>query len=145
MALGVFYVVVAVSYILFEIVVINERPMLVDGVLEASYPSSHTMLSVCIFSSAIIEMHKFFKQKKKQLIVLDSICTLIMLVIVVGRLLSGMHWLTDIVAGILLSLSYVFIYNGVLKILETKEDAKVKPQSENAHEEKEEIEENNKA
>lgn len=120
LALGVFYVVVALTYILFEVLVINERPVLVEGVLEASYPSSHTMLSICILGSAIIEIHKLFENKKKLVIALDIISVVIMVIIVVGRLLSGMHWFTDIIGGILLSLALVFVYHGVLKLIEKK-------------------------
>ena len=120
LALGVFYVVVAIAYLIFEVVVINERPVLAHGVLEASYPSSHTMLSVCILSSAIIEFHKYFNSRKKQLIALDVISIVIMLVVVIGRLLSGMHWFTDIIGGIILSLALVFIYHGVLKVIESR-------------------------
>ncbi|MBQ4541530.1 MAG: phosphatase PAP2 family protein [Clostridia bacterium] len=124
LALGVFYVVVAMAYIFFEVLVINHRPVLAQGVLEASYPSSHSMLAVCILSSAIIEFHKFFDGKKKQLIALDTISIVIMLVIVIGRLLSGMHWFTDIIGGILLSLALVFLYHGILKIIEKKIEMK---------------------
>lgn len=120
LALGVFYVVVALAYIFFEVLVINNRPVLVEGVLEASYPSSHTVLAVCILSSAIIEFHKFFVSKKKQLIALDVISVVVMAIIVSGRLLSGMHWLTDIIGGLLLSLALVFIYHGALKHIENK-------------------------
>ena len=124
LTLGVFYVVVAIAYLIFEVVVINKRPVLVEGVLEASYPSSHTMLSICILSSAIIEFHKFFNGKKKQLIALDVISIVIMLVVVIGRLLSGMHWFTDIIGGILISLALVFIFHGVLKLIEKKIELK---------------------
>lgn len=120
LALGVFYVVVALSYILFELVVINKRPVLIEGALEASYPSSHTMLSICILGSAIIEIHKLFAEKKKLVIALDIASVVVMLIIVVGRLLSGMHWFTDIIGGILISLALVFIFQGVLKIIEKK-------------------------
>ena len=126
LALGVFYVVVALAYLFFEVLVINERPVLVEGVFEASYPSSHTVLAVCILSSAIIEFHKFFASKKKQLIALDAIAVVIMFVIVLGRLLSGMHWLTDIIGGLLLSLALVFIYHGLLKLIENKTNNKQK-------------------
>ena len=124
LALGVFYVVVAMAYIFFEVLVVNHRPVLAQGVLEASYPSSHTMLSICILSSAIIEFHKFFDGKKKQLIALDTISIVIMLVIVIGRLLSGMHWFTDIIGGILLSFALVFLYHGILKIIEKRIEIK---------------------
>lgn len=120
LALGVFYVVVALTYILFEVLVINERPVLVEGVLEASYPSSHTMLSICILGSAIIEIQRLFENKKKLIIALDAISVVIMVIIVGGRLLSGMHWFTDIIGGILISLALVFIFHGVLKLIEKK-------------------------
>ena len=124
LALGVFYVVVALTYILFEVLVINNRPVLVEGVLEASYPSSHTMLSICILGSAIIEIKSLFENKKKLVITLDAISVVIMVIIVLGRLLSGMHWFTDIIGGILLSLALVFIFHGVLKLIEKKIEMK---------------------
>ena len=120
LALGVFYVVVALAYLVFEILVINKRPVLVDGELEASFPSSHTVLAICILSSAIIEIHKFFKEHKKLVVTLDVINVLVMTLIVIGRLLSGMHWFTDIIGGILLSFALVFLYHGILKIIEKK-------------------------
>lgn len=120
LALGVFYVVVALAYLLFEVLVVSKRPVLVEGKLEASYPSSHTVLAVCILSSAIIEVHKLFENKRKLVITLDVACVVVMAVIVIGRLLSGMHWLTDIIGGLLLSLALVFIYYGILKLIETK-------------------------
>ena len=120
LVLGVFYVAVAITYILFEVVVINKRPVLVDGALEASYPSSHTMLSISILSSAIIEIYRLFAGKKKLVIALDVTAIVVMLIIVIGRLLSGMHWFTDIIGGILISLALVFIYHGILKLIENK-------------------------
>ena len=124
LALGVFYVVVAMAYIFFEVLVINHRPVLAQGVLEASYPSSHSMLAVCILSSAIIEIKKLFENKKKLIITLDAISVVVMVIIVLGRLLSGMHWFTDIIGGILLSLALVFLYHGILKIIEKKFEIK---------------------
>ena len=124
LALGVFYVVVAMAYIFFEVLVINHRPVLAQGVLEASYPSSHSMLAVCILSSAIIEIKKLFENKKKLIITLDAISVVVMVIIVLGRLLSGMHWFTDIIGGLLLSLALVFLYHGILKIIEKKFEIK---------------------
>lgn len=118
--LGIFYVVLALFYLLFEVVVINKRPILVEGELEASFPSSHTMLTVFIMGSAMIQFRKLFAEKKKLVITLDVLSIIIVAVTVIGRLLSGMHWFTDIIGGVLLSLALVFIYHGVLKLIETK-------------------------
>ena len=108
--LGVFYIVVAISYLIFEVVVINYRPILVDGVLEASYPSSHTILAICIIGTAIIQANeRIHKNKIKNYV--DFISSMIMILIVVGRLLSGVHWFTDIIGGIILSISFVMFYS----------------------------------
>lgn len=111
--LAVFYVIVLCAYITFEIFKVNYRPILIDGVLEASYPSSHTLLSLCITASAIFEAHLLLKNKKALLISADILFVTIGAVVLVGRLLSGVHWLSDIIGGVLLSVALVcfFIYD----------------------------------
>lgn len=117
--LGVFYIVVAISYLIFEVVVINYRPILVDGVLEASYPSSHTILAICIIGTAIIQVNKrIYNDKIKKYV--DFILAMIMILIVVGRLLSGVHWFTDIVGGTILSISFVIFYSYTIDCLKNK-------------------------
>ena len=107
--LGSFYVLVLAVYFFFEKVVINYRPVLENGVLEASYPSSHTILSICVCLSSFIVSRYVFKNEKKAK--LFNICTLILMgVIVITRLLSGVHWLTDIMGGILISLALVYVF-----------------------------------
>ena len=64
LTLGVFYIIVITVYILFEIVVINYRPILINGYLEASYPSSTTMLVMCVMPSTMIQLHQRIKDKK---------------------------------------------------------------------------------
>ena len=99
--LGVFYIIVFGLYILFENIIINYRPVLVDGAVEASYPSSHTLLSICVFGSSILINKKLFSNKKINLA--NIILILMMILTVIGRLLSGMHWFTDIIGGVLIS------------------------------------------
>ena len=100
--LGVFYVVVLGVYILFEKVIINYRPILIEGVLEASYPSSHTMMSLCICCSAII-INKFLFKNNTNIKIINILLLVCSFVIVIGRLLSGVHWFTDIVGGVIIS------------------------------------------
>lgn len=115
--LGVFYVVIIVFYILFENIIINYRPVLMDGVLEASYPSSHTMIAICIMSTAIMQFHELFPERKKLLTLLDILSVFIILTTIIGRLLSGVHWFTDIIAGILLSSALIMLYYSILKYI----------------------------
>ena len=119
--LAAFYVALLSAYVAFEIIEINFRPVLIDGVLEASYPSSHTMLSIGICTTAIFELHELIKSKKALLIAADVFCGAIALVVLLGRLLSGVHWLTDIIAGIILVSALICFYRfGVLFVQNKK-------------------------
>ena len=108
-ALGVFYAAVMAVYVLFELVVVNRRPVLLDGYLEASYPSSTTVLVLCVIPTAMLQARARIQSKGvRRFALLAMACfTLFM---VVGRLLSGVHWLTDVVGGILLSAGLVLLY-----------------------------------
>ncbi len=108
--LGAFYAVVIAAYIFFEHAVINYRPVILEGELEASYPSSHTMLIICIVSTAISELKRLLSDKKQLCFVLCMILSLVCVLTVVGRLLAGVHWLTDILGGVILSAALVMTY-----------------------------------
>ena len=117
-----FYAALLLAYVGFEIIEINFRPVLIEGELEASYPSSHTMLSVGIMTTAIFELHELIKNKKALLIIFDVACIAVALTVLLGRLLSGVHWLTDIIAGILIVSSLICLYRyGVILIQNKKE------------------------
>ena len=47
-ALGIYYIIVISSYIIFEMIPINYRPILINGFLECSYPSSTTLLVLSV-------------------------------------------------------------------------------------------------
>ena len=128
-ALGAFYVVVLAIYVLFEKVIINYRPILVDGVLEASYPSSHTLMALCFSGSVIIINKKLFDNEKTQH--MNKVLLAISIVIVVGRLLSGVHWFTDIIGGILISSALLMSFYTVISLIPKKEPKKEKKASKN--------------
>ena len=109
LALGGFYIVVMAAYIFFEAVVINYRPTLIDGYLEASYPSSTTMLVMCVMPTAMLQLRTRIKNRVFRWCMLIAIAAFTAFM-VIGRLLSGVHWLTDIIAGALLSAGLVIIY-----------------------------------
>ena len=107
--LGVFYIAVAAVYLLFECFVINYRPVLIDGVLEASYPSSTTLLITAVMPSAALRLRRMIRSLVARRCVLWGI-TAFTLFTVVGRVLSGVHWITDIIGGLLLSGALVLFY-----------------------------------
>ena len=115
LALGGFYAAVMAAFVFFEICVINYRPVLIEGVPEASYPSSTTMLVLCVVPTAILQIGNRIRHRW----IRRSIYILLigfMLFMVIGRLISGVHWLTDIIGGILVSAGLVTMYAGVSKL-----------------------------
>ena len=112
LALGVFYIVVMAAYIFFEMVVINYRPTLIDGYLEASYPSSTTMLVMCVMPTAMMQFSTRIKNDLFRRCVMFT-TTVFIAFMVIGRLVSGVHWITDIIGGALLSTAIVLMYYSV--------------------------------
>ncbi len=113
--LGGFYIVVLAAYFLFEVLVVNYRPVLINGFLEASYPSSTTMLVLCVMPTAVMQFNIRIKNKLcKQCI--SSVLAAFTAFMVIGRFISGVHWFTDIIGGILLSAGLVMLYYTFLSI-----------------------------
>ena len=110
LVLGGFYLLVIGCYLFFEKVVINCRPILMDGNLEASYPSSHTMIMVSIMATAAMVFRALCPQKREWYLAVDIFAAVVIAVTVMGRLIAGVHWLTDIVGGLLLSAALVATY-----------------------------------
>lgn len=108
-ALGGTYLLTIGCYILFELCIVNYRPVLMEGRLEASFPSSHTMIVCVIMATALLEFRGRL-QKKAAKIAAESFCVGLMVVTMIGRLLAGVHWLTDILGGLLLSGALTLLY-----------------------------------
>lgn len=123
--LGAFYVSVIACYLFFEFVVVNYRPVLMDGVLEASYPSSHTMLALSICLSTIYLLRR--KIRANEVYVPVSVALAILaLMTVVSRTISGVHWATDIIAAVLLSGFLVFLYIAFVTLCDKQQSRKRK-------------------
>lgn len=103
--MGGFYVLVLAAYLLFERIVINYRPVLIEGVLEASYPSSTTLLTLCVMLAALVWLH--CRTAPRWIVAVMVLFTAFM---VFGRLFSGVHWLTDIIGGGLLGGGLTALY-----------------------------------
>ncbi len=113
--LGGFYVVVMAAYALFEQVVINYRPVLIEGRLEASYPSSTTLLVLCVMPTAMLQFYDRISNRVLKGVVLSAMGAFVAFM-VLGRLVSGVHWVSDIIGGALLSGALVLLYHGVAKL-----------------------------
>ena len=107
--LGFYYVLLLGIYLLFEVIPINYRPILINGVLEVSYPSSTTLLVLCIMKTFAynIKIYLNDKQSKRIIISLTMIYSIFMIII---RILSKVHWITDIIGAILLSNALYYLY-----------------------------------
>ena len=115
LALGGFYIIVMAVYVLFEIVVINYRPTLINGYLEASYPSSTTMLVMCVMPTAMVQFRTRIKNDKFRRCIMLAIAVFIAFM-VIGRLVSGVHWITDIIGGALFSAAIVLMYYSICNV-----------------------------
>ena len=108
-SLGVFYIAVMSVYVFFEYAVINYRPVLIEGILEASYPSSTTLLTLCVMPTAAMQLRARIKNG-----ILRSTSVSVILIftafMIVARILSGVHWITDIIGGIILSAGLTSAY-----------------------------------
>ena len=97
------------AYIFFEMFVVNYRPILINGILEASYPSSTTMLVMCVMPTAIMQFNSRIKNDGIKKCV-NILITAFVAFMVIGRLFSGVHWFSDIIGGVLLSSGLVMMY-----------------------------------
>ena len=114
--LGVLYILVILLYALFEKVPFNYRPVVLDPAegLEPSYPSTHTMLILTIFGTAVAVLGDYIKNEKLVLL-LKIVCLVIMALTIVGRLVCGVHWFTDIAGGVIISLFFINLYRDLTK------------------------------
>lgn len=116
LVLGCYYVVVMACYVFFEVFIVNYRPVILEGSLEASYPSSHTVLVCCVMTTAIMQCIRLIKNTviRNAAVIVSG---LMIVVMIVSRLLSGVHWFSDIIGGILLSAALVWLYYSTVKYI----------------------------
>lgn len=118
--LGGFYAILLALYVLFEVAVLNYRPVMTGGVLEASYPSSHTMLAVFVFIGGWLFARRYLAGRRAADIALGAVALVFSLATALSRLLAGVHWLTDILGGLLLSGALVCFFAALLCRLDAR-------------------------
>ena len=114
LAMGVFYLVVMTFYLLFEVMVVNYRPVLIEGQLEASYPSSTTMLAASVMPAALVYLRRHMRGKALRIAIAVGLIGFTAFM-VIGRLVSGVHWVSDIIGGGLISAGLVTLYAWVTR------------------------------
>ena len=114
-AVGVLYVIVIALYVIFEKIPMNFRPVIMPGETEpeASFPSSHTLLAMTVFGSAPWVLDDFFPEENYRRIY-KPVFYALAVITVIGRLLSGVHWFTDIIAAALISLTLLEAFKAAL-------------------------------
>lgn len=117
--LGIYYIVVVFVYLIFEIVPINYRPILIEGIAEVSYPSSTTLLVLSVMLTVSFQNNR---RTKKVILrkIIDIFVVLFSLFTVIGRTISGVHWMTDIIGSIVFSMGLYLIYNSTVMMLDKK-------------------------
>jgi undecaprenyl-diphosphatase len=109
--LGIYYIIVIMAYLIFEMIPINYRPIPIEGVMEASYPSSTTLLVLSVMPTLVEQAGRRLSDDPiKKLITIFVV--LFSLFMVIGRLISGVHWFTDIIGSVLLSIGLYYLYKG---------------------------------
>jgi undecaprenyl-diphosphatase len=114
LSLGGLYLIAIGLYILFEKAIVNYRPIIMPGCTqpEASFPSSHTMMVCIVMGSTVMLIGRYIKNKPLCKM-LKAICALAIGVTVIGRLISGVHWFTDIIGGMLISVSLLSLFSAI--------------------------------
>lgn len=117
--LGVYYLIVIFGYLFFEMIPINYRPILIDGIMEASYPSSTTLLVLNVMPTVIFQVNRRIKNRVvRKIISLSAI--FYSLFMLIGRTIAGVHWLTDIIGSVILAMGLYLIYYSSVLLLDKK-------------------------
>ena len=115
--LGLYYILVILGYLIFEMIPINFRPIPIDGAMEASYPSSTTLLVLSVMPTLIFQVNRKANQTSVKTTV-TVITVLFTALMVIGRTVAGVHWLTDILGAVFLSMGLYFLYRSVVLIID---------------------------
>jgi undecaprenyl-diphosphatase len=117
--LGGYYILVILGYLIFEMIPINYRPILIDGAMEASYPSSTTLLVLSVMPTMLFQINRRAKSQTIRRIT-AAFAVLFSAFMVIGRLVAGVHWLTDIAGSVLLSSGLYSLYRAAVLAMDHK-------------------------
>ena len=121
--LGVYYILVIAAYLIFEMIPINYRPVLIEGYLEASYPSSTTLLVLSVMPTLVFQANRRVQNTSARM-ALIIFAVLFSAFMVIGRTVAGVHWLTDIIGAAILSAGLYVLYKAGVLLIEGKKAEK---------------------
>lgn len=119
--LGIYYILVIFGYLIFEMIPINYRPVPIDGIMEASYPSSTTLLVLSVMPTLIMQMRRRCKSKAVRYTVY-ALAVSFSAFMVIGRLISGVHWATDIIGSVFLSFGLFTLYYAAVQLADKRKE-----------------------
>lgn len=111
-AMGFYYIIIGAIYLFFTKFAVNYRPLYINNAeLEASYPSSHTVLALTVVVALIKFADNFAAEEKKAQVLYRVVTRIFIVITILCRLLSCVHWLTDIIGAVLLSVAIICLYD----------------------------------
>ena len=122
-AMGIYYIIVIAFYAFFTKVAVNYRPVIVDAVvLEPSYPSSHTVLALTVAIALIKFTENFIYEERKAQILYRVVSWAFIAITILTRLFSCVHWITDIIGSLILSMALVELYEPIVAVVSNIHD-----------------------
>ena len=102
--------------IILKNIVQRPRPIEFRMINESGYsfPSGHSMVSMAFYGYLIYLIYKHIKNKKIKWSLI-TILSIIILMIGISRIYLGVHYTSDVLAGFVISLSYLIIYTSIIK------------------------------
>lgn len=110
---------VAIYFLFDKVWVLNYRPILVNGVAEASFPSTHTLIAVTVLGMTMMSLPRYIKNRKQRILI-DVLALIAMAAMAFLRVASGMHWMTDVLGGIVFGIDLVLVYGGALRVIKER-------------------------
>ena len=119
--LGLYYILVVLGYLVFEMIPINYRPILIGGALEVSYPSSTTLLVLSVMPTL-----KFQIDRRTDKSLVRNATGIFVIAfsafMVIGRLIAGVHWATDIIGAVFLSMGLFLLYRYAVDLADRRRE-----------------------
>lgn len=110
---------VAVYFVFEKIWVLNYRPILINGIAEPSFPSTHTLIAVTVLGMTMMALPKYIKNRRQRILI-DVLALVAMVAMAFLRVASGMHWMTDVLGGVIFGIDLVLVYGGALRIIKER-------------------------